>query len=142
MPCSYRGDVAPPELPAHTLNVTLIGLRMLNNLATLDLKMLQVCISPSISTTDVHTAIRKNFCNSTYRKKLKCHISLFFEIIYKGSVCKAKRKYFIQCVSVYVINLDFTVTELNIRIYLNRIRQLILRLVYTVCVTFCQSLMI
>ena len=49
----FRGDVAPPELPAHTLNVTLIGLRLLNNLATLDLKMLQVRISTSISTTDV-----------------------------------------------------------------------------------------
>ena len=37
-----RGDVAPPELSQHTLLVTLTGLRMLNNMAMLDLGMLQV----------------------------------------------------------------------------------------------------
>ncbi|KAL4227984.1 hypothetical protein ACF0H5_013422 [Mactra antiquata] len=36
-----RGDVAPPEFPQHTLAVAVTGLRMLNNMATLDLDMLQ-----------------------------------------------------------------------------------------------------
>ncbi|XP_048254024.1 S phase cyclin A-associated protein in the endoplasmic reticulum-like [Haliotis rufescens] len=36
-----RGDTPPPELPQHTLLVTLTGLRMLNHMAALDLDMLQ-----------------------------------------------------------------------------------------------------
>ncbi|XP_041368971.1 S phase cyclin A-associated protein in the endoplasmic reticulum-like [Gigantopelta aegis] len=36
-----RGDVVPPELSQHSLSVTLAGLRMLNNMAMLDLGMLQ-----------------------------------------------------------------------------------------------------
>ncbi|XP_060063771.1 S phase cyclin A-associated protein in the endoplasmic reticulum-like [Ylistrum balloti] len=36
-----RNDSSPPEFPQHTMAVTLTGLRMLNNMATLDLPMLQ-----------------------------------------------------------------------------------------------------
>ncbi len=53
----FRGDVAPPELPVHTQNVTLIGLRLLNNLATLDLKMLQVS-GPYIQNVEAVTSSR------------------------------------------------------------------------------------
>ena len=37
-----RGESAPPEFPAHTLAVALTGLRMLNNMATMNLDMMQV----------------------------------------------------------------------------------------------------
>ncbi|XP_021362165.1 S phase cyclin A-associated protein in the endoplasmic reticulum-like isoform X2 [Mizuhopecten yessoensis] len=36
-----RSDSSPPEFPQHTMAVALTGLRMLNNMATLDLHMLQ-----------------------------------------------------------------------------------------------------
>ncbi|XP_033749375.1 S phase cyclin A-associated protein in the endoplasmic reticulum-like isoform X2 [Pecten maximus] len=36
-----RSDSSPPEFPQHTMAVALTGLRMLNNMATLDLRMLQ-----------------------------------------------------------------------------------------------------
>lgn len=37
-----RGDNPPPQLPQHTLDVALLGLKMLNHIAVLDLKLLQV----------------------------------------------------------------------------------------------------
>lgn len=39
-----RSDMSPPEYPQHTMAVALTGLKMLNNMATLDLHMLQVQI--------------------------------------------------------------------------------------------------
>ena len=39
-----RGDTAPPELPPHAISVAAVGFKMLNHMATLDLKVLQVCI--------------------------------------------------------------------------------------------------
>lgn len=37
-----RGDLSPPELPQHTMAVILTGIKMLNNMATFSLEMLQV----------------------------------------------------------------------------------------------------
>lgn len=36
-----RGDLSPPELPQHTMAVILTGIKMLNNMATFSLEMLQ-----------------------------------------------------------------------------------------------------
>ena len=44
-----RGSTAtPPELPEHTLNVVTAGIKMLSNIAVLDLEMMQV-IKPQTS---------------------------------------------------------------------------------------------
>ena len=40
-----RGDTPPPELPTQTLQVTTMGLRMLNYMAAMDLPMLQVLMA-------------------------------------------------------------------------------------------------
>lgn len=39
-----RGETStPPELSANTLTVTLVGLKLINQLATMDFKLVQVC---------------------------------------------------------------------------------------------------
>lgn len=43
-----RGDLSPPELPQHTQAVILTGIKMLNNMATFSLEMLQVNLHKNI----------------------------------------------------------------------------------------------